>query len=81
MSRAGETLGADAQEVESRISIQVGVAVRDWRHQRFPQEMFGEKRTKLTFATITRDVRHRRDSQRCKLHCNEAQGGGLRQPT
>ena len=43
-------MGADAQEVESRVSIQVGVtvpSVRDWRHQRFLQEIFWEKLTKL----------------------------------
>ena len=67
MSRAGDSLGADAQEVESRVSVQVGVNVRDWRHQRFSQEIFWGKLTKLN---ITRDVRHRRDSPRGKLHCN-----------
>ena len=42
-------MGADALEVdsESRASVQVGVTVRDWRHQRFPQEIFWEKLTKL----------------------------------
>ena len=47
MSRAVDSMGADAQEVESRVSVQVGVDVRDWRRQRFPQEIFWEKPTKL----------------------------------
>ena len=32
MSRAGDSLGADAQEVESRVSVQVGVTVQNWSH-------------------------------------------------
>ena len=39
--------------MESRVSAQVGVTVWDWRHQRFPQEIFWEKLTKLTFTNIT----------------------------
>ena len=31
--------GADAQDVESRVSVQDGVTVRDWRHQRLPQKL------------------------------------------
>ena len=32
--------------------VMVGVTVRDWRNQRFQLEIFWEKLTKLTFATI-----------------------------
>ena len=41
MSRTGDSLGADAQEVESRVSVQVGVTVRDWRRVRFPRKYSG----------------------------------------
>ena len=34
-SRAGGSGGADAQEVKSRVSVQVGVIVREWSHQRY----------------------------------------------
>ena len=46
-------VGTEGREVESRVSAQVGVTVWDWRHQRFPQEIFWEKLTKLTFTNIT----------------------------
>ena len=47
MSRAGDSLDADAQEVESRVSVQVEVTARDWRHRHVPREIFWEKLTKL----------------------------------
>ena len=46
------------------------MTVRDRHHQRFHQEIFWEKLTNLsylTFATITRDFRRRRDSPRGNL--------------
>ena len=56
MSRAGDSSSADAQEGDGcrcagrgtkSLRQKVGVAARDWRHQRFPQEVFWEKPTKL----------------------------------
>ena len=52
--RAGDSGDVYVQEVESRVSVQVGVTIRDWRHQHYPQEIFWEKLTKLTFTKITR---------------------------
>ena len=40
-------MGADAQEVESRVSVEVEVTAREWRHRHAPQEIFREKLTKL----------------------------------
>ena len=48
---SGRSGGVDAQEVESRAYVQVGVTVRDWGHQRFSQEIFWEKLTKLNLQT------------------------------
>ena len=47
----------------------------DWRHQRFHQEIFREKLTNLTFATITRDVRHSREAKPADVSLQSCRAG------
>ena len=47
MSSDGSSGGADAQEVESRVSVLVGVTVRSWHRRRFHRGILWEKLTKL----------------------------------